>query len=54
MVRSYGKRMLSLWSNKGIFWVAEARLADQTNSICRNNWMNDLQIEEVLMIQAVT
>ena len=54
MVRSYGKRMLSLWSNKGIFWVAEARLADQTNSICRNNWMNDLQIEEVLMIQVVT
>ena len=54
MVRSYGKRMLSLWSNKGMFWVVAPRLSDQKNSICMNNWMNDLQIEEVLMIQVVT
>ena len=46
-VRGYRKRMLSLWLNKGMFWVSEQRLVDQTNPICRNSWMAELEIEEL-------
>ena len=46
-VRVYRKRMLSLWLQKGIFWVSEQRLVDQANTICRNNWMTELEIEEL-------
>ena len=46
-VRGYRKRMLSLWLNKGMFWVSEQRLVDQANTICRNNWMTELEIEEL-------
>ena len=40
-VKGYKKRMLSLWLNKGIFWV------DQPKSIRRNSWMIELEIEEL-------
>ena len=46
-VRGYIKRTLSLWLNKGIFWVSEQRLVDQTNTIRRNSWMTDLEVEEL-------
>ena len=46
-VRGYRKRMLSLWLNKGMFWVSEQRLVEQANTICRNSWMNELEIEEL-------
>ena len=36
-IRGYGKRMLSLWLQKGMFWVSEQRLVDQANTICRNS-----------------
>ena len=39
--------MLSLWLQKGMFWVSEQRLVDQANTICRNSWMDELQIEEL-------
>ena len=39
--------MLSLWQQKGMFWVSEQRLVDQTNTICRNSWMTELEIEEL-------
>ena len=39
--------MLSLWLQKGMFWVSEQRLVDQTNTICRNSWMTELEIEEL-------
>ena len=39
--------MLSLWLNKGMFWVSEQRLVDQANTICRNSWMTGLEIEEL-------
>ena len=39
--------MLSLWLQKGMFWVSEKRLVDQANTICRNSWMTELQIEEL-------
>ena len=30
-IRAYRKRMLSLWLQKGMFWVSEQRLVDQAN-----------------------
>ena len=46
-VRGYRKHMLSLWLNKGMFWVSEQRLVDQANTICRNSWMTELEKEEL-------
>ena len=46
-IRGYKKRMLSLWLQKGMFWVSEQILVDQANSICRNSWMTELEIEEL-------
>ena len=39
--------MLSLWLNKGMFWVSEQRLVDQANTIRRNSWVTGLEIEEL-------
>ena len=39
--------MLSLWLNKGMFWVLEQRLVEQANTIRRNSWMAKLEIEEL-------
>ena len=39
--------MLSLWKQKGMFWVPEQRLVDHTNTICRNSWMTVLEIEKL-------
>ena len=41
-VTGYRKRMLSLWLQKGMFWVSEQRLVDQTNTIRRNSWIEEL------------
>ena len=46
-IRGYRKRMLSLWLQKGMFWVSEQSLVDQANTICRNSWMTELEIEEL-------
>ena len=48
-LRSYRKCMLSLLLNKGMFWVSEQRLVDQPNTIRRNSWMTELDIEELEM-----
>ena len=45
--RGYRKHMLSLWQQKGMFWVSEQRLVDQANTIRRNSWMTELEIEEL-------
>ena len=42
-IRGYRKRVQSLWLQKGMFWVSEQRLFDQTNTICRN----ELEIGEL-------
>ena len=39
--------MLSLWLQKGMFWVSEQKLVDQANTIRRNIWMTELEIEEL-------
>ena len=44
-IRGYRKRMLSLWLQKGMFWVSEQRLVDQANTVRRNSWMTELEIE---------
>ena len=46
-IRGYRKRMLNLWLQKGMFWVSEQRLVVQANTICRNSWMTELEIEEL-------
>ena len=46
-IRGYRKRMLSLWLQKRMFWVSEQRLFEQANTIRRNSWMTDLEIEEL-------
>ena len=46
-IRGHRKRMLSLWLQKGMFWVSEQRLVDQANTIRRNSWMTELEIEEL-------
>ena len=46
-IRWYRKHMLSLWLQKGMFWVSEQRLVDQANTIRRNSWMTELEIEEL-------
>ena len=46
-IRGYRKRMLSLWLQKGMSWVSEQRLVDQENSIRRNSWITELEIEEL-------
>ena len=46
-IRRYRKHMLSLWLQKGMFWVSEQRLVDQANTIRRNSWMTELEIEEL-------
>ena len=46
-IRGYRKRKLSLWLQKGMFSVSEKRLVDQANTICRNSWMTEIEIEEL-------
>ena len=46
-IRGYRKRMLSLWLQKGMFWVSEQRLVDQANTIRRNSWMTELEKEKL-------
>ena len=46
-VTVYKKCMLSLWLKKGMFWVSEQSLVDQANTIRRNSWMTELEIEQL-------
>ena len=46
-IRGYRNCMLSLWLQMGMFWVSEQRLVDQANTIHRNSWMTELEIEEL-------
>ena len=40
-ISGYRKRMLSLWLQKGMFWLSEQRLVDQANTIRKNCWMTE-------------
>ena len=39
--------MLSLWLEKCMLWLSEQRLVDQENTVRRNSWMTELEIEEL-------
>ena len=43
----YREHVISLWLQKGKFWVSEQRLVDQANTTCSNSWMTELEIEEL-------
>ena len=46
-IRWYRRNTLGLWLQKHMFWVSEQRLVDQANTIRRNSWMTELEIEEL-------
>ena len=46
-IRGYRKHMLSLWQQKGMFWVLEQRLVDQANAIRRNGSTTELEIADL-------
>ena len=46
-IRGYRKRMLSLWQQKGMLWVSEQTIVDQANTVRRNSWMSELEIEDL-------
>ena len=46
-IRGYRKHILSLWLQKGMFWLSEQRLVNQANTIRRNSCMTELEIEEL-------
>ena len=46
-IRGYRKRMLNLWLQQGMFWVSKQRLVDEANTIRRNSWMTESEIEEL-------
>ena len=46
-IRVYRKHMVSLRLRKGMFWVPEQRSVDHANTICRNSWMTELEIQEL-------
>ena len=46
-IRGYRECLLSLWLNKGMFWPSEQRLVDQANTIRRNSWMTELEIDKL-------
>ena len=55
-IRGYRKHMLSLWLQKGMFWVSEQRLVDQANTTCRNSWMtrsDSVIVEEARSVEAL-
>ena len=46
-IRGYITHMRSLRLQKGMFLVSEQRLVDQANTIYRNRWMTELEIQEL-------
>ena len=52
-IRGYRKQRLSLWLQKGMFWVSEKRLVDQVYTIGRNSWMTELQTDELQEVKNV-
>ena len=46
-IRGYRKCMVSLWLQNCMFWVSQQRLVDQANTIHRNSWVIELEVEEL-------
>ena len=46
-VRGYRERMLSAWQKRGMFKVSEQNLADQARAIKTNEWLSEVELEEI-------
>ena len=45
--RGFRKRLKQIWDEIGVFEATEQRLADQARAIKSNNWLSDLEIEDI-------
>ena len=45
--RRYRQRMKKIWDEIGVFPVTEQRLADQARQLRTNQWLTDIEIEEI-------
>ena len=45
--RGYRKRMMDVWRDKGVFEISEQRLVDQARAIVVNQWLTDVELEEI-------
>ena len=45
--RGYRKRMFGIWKENGIFEISEQRLADQARAIKLNEWLSEVELEEI-------
>ena len=43
----YNQKMLELWNRKGLFFITELRLVDQTNNIQQTGWLTEIELEEI-------
>ena len=41
----YRKRMLELWSSKGLFFINEQQLVDQAINILKKSWLTEIELE---------
>ena len=46
-IRGYRKRMLIEWLQKNMCWVSVQGLLYQANTVRRNSWMTEVEIEEL-------
>ena len=45
--RGYQKRMIAIWREIGTFEITEKRLVDQTRVIRTNEWLTEVELEEI-------
>ena len=45
--RGYRKRMMEMWREKGVIEISEQRLMDQARAIVVNQWLTDVELEEI-------
>ena len=43
----YRKRMFGFWKEMGVFEIPEQRLADQARVIKLNEWLSEVELEEI-------
>ena len=42
--------MISIWQDRGMFEISEQRLADQVKQIKHNQWLTNVEVEEISRI----
>ena len=43
----YRKKILGLWNSKGLFFITEQWLVDQTNNIHKRGWLTKIELEKI-------